>query len=302
MTGDKRILTCAVTGGAPFTHGHPSFPVTPEQIATSAIEAARAGATVAHVHVRDPVTGAPSRARPLFREVVDRIRSSGTDVVINLTCGPGGTFVPDPGDEARAAPGTDMAPAPERVAHVLELLPEICTLDLTTVMFRGNAVFLNTPRTLARMAELVRDAGVRPELEIFHPGDMALARQLLEGGQVAPPPLFQFVTGTGYGMPSVPEAIPFFRTLLPDGAVWAGFGISRMQFPILEQVLELGGHVRVGLEDNLYLERGIYASNAQLVEKAVAIAARLGHAIATPAEARAMLGLRTASVAGPRAA
>ena len=291
MASGKRILTCAVTGGAPFTHGHPDFPVTPEQIARSALDAARAGASVVHIHVRDPRTGDPSRARHLYREVVDRIRSASVDVVLNLTTGPGASFRPDPDDEGRAGPGTDMAPAAERVAHVLELRPEICTLDVTTAMMRGGGVFLNTPRSLARMAELIRDAGVRPELEIFHPGDIAMARELLDGGQVKGPPLFQFVTGTAYGTPAVPEAIPFLLALLPPGGVWAGFGISRMQFPILEQVLALGGHMRVGLEDNLYLERGVYASNAQLVEKAVSLAERAGCAVATPAETRGMLGL-----------
>lgn len=287
-----RILTCAITGGAPIVHGHPDFPVTPKQIADAAIAAAKAGATVVHIHVRNPETGVASRERHLYRDVSERIRASGVDVVINLTCGPGGLFYPDPEDESRAAPGTDMAPAEERVAHVLELLPEICTLDLTTVMMRNGGLFVNTPRTLTRMAELVTKAGIKPELEIFHPGDMALAGQLMVAGVVAQPPLFQFVTGTGFGMPSIPEAIPFFRHLLPEGAQWAGFGISRMQFPILEQVLDLGGHVRVGLEDNLYLDRGVYASNAQLVEKAVSIMTAKGLKPATPAEARSLLGLR----------
>lgn len=292
MGSGKRILTCAITGGAPIVHNHPDFPVTPAQIADAAIDAARAGATVVHIHVRNPETGAASREPALYHKVVERIRSTDVDVIINLTCGPGGLFYPDPEDEARAGPGTDMASAEERVAHVIELLPEICTLDLTTVMMRTGALFVNTPRKLARMAELVRKAGVKPELEIVHPGDMALAGQLIAADLIAPPPLFQFVTGTGFGMPSIPTAIPFFAQLLPEGAQWAGFGISRMQFPILEQVLELGGHVRVGLEDNLYLDKGVYASNAQLVEKAVSIMERKGFAPATSQEARMILGLR----------
>jgi uncharacterized protein (DUF849 family) len=289
---DKVIITCAVTGNLTRPEQHLDLPITPEQIATAAIDAAKAGAAIAHIHVRDPQTGAPSMALEHYREVVERIRASGTDLVINLTTGPGGRFVPSDDDPKVAAPGTTLVRPERRVEHVLALTPEICSLDLNTMWF-GSAVVINTPRNAKIMAEAIRAAGVMPELEVFDSGDLQLAHQLLADGVLARPPLFQIVLGIRNGFPATPETLLYARSLLPADAMWAAMGIGRMEFPIVAQACLLGGHVRVGLEDNLYLSKGVVApSNAALVERAVQIVELLGRSVATPPEARAILGLK----------
>lgn len=289
---EKVFITCAVTGGGDTVGKHPAIPVTPEQIATAAIEAGEAGAAIAHIHVRDPQTGKPSRDIRLYREVVERIRASNSRIVINLTCGAGGRYVPDPADPRRGAPESTVAPPLDRVAHVVELKPEICSLDCAT-MNMGEFVFMNTPAHLRQMAQAIRDAGTKPELEVFDVGQVQLARRLVEDGLIAPPALFQIVLGVAWGAPATPQAMAYMSTLIPPGAHWASFGISRMQFPMVAQTVLLGGHVRVGLEDNLYIERGVLAkNNAALVEKAVKIVRLLGVEVASPAEVRAELGLR----------
>ncbi len=289
---DKTIITCAVTGSLTRPEQHPALPITPEQIANAAIDAAKAGAAIAHIHVRDPATGAPSMALELYREVVERIRASGTDLVINLTTGAGGRFMPSDDDPKVAAPGTTLVRPERRVEHVVALRPEICSLDLNTMWF-GSAVVINTPRNVTIMAGAIREAGVKPELEVFDSGDMQLADQLLESGVLPRPPLFQVVLGIKNGFPATPETLLYARSLLPADAVWAAMGIGRMEFPIVAQACILGGHVRVGLEDNLYLSRGVLApSNAALVERAVTLVELLGRSVATPAEAREILGLR----------
>jgi uncharacterized protein (DUF849 family) len=288
---DKVIITCAVTGNLTKPEQHPDLPITPAEIATAAIDAAKAGAAIAHIHVRDPETGAPSMALEHYREVVERIRASETDLIINLTTGPGGRFVPSDDDPTVAAPGTTLVRPERRVEHVVALKPEICSLDLNTMWF-GSAVVINTPRNARIMAEAIRTAGVRPELEVFDSGDLQLADQLLGEGVLARPPLFQVVLGIRNGFPATPETLLYARSLLPADAMWAAMGIGRMEFPIVAQACLLGGHVRVGLEDNLYLSRGVLApSNAALVERAVQIVELLGRSVATPAEARAILGL-----------
>lgn len=285
------IVTCAVTGGLTRPEQHPNLPITPEQIADAAINAAKAGAAIAHIHVRDPKTGAPSMKLEHYREVVDRIRASDTDLIINLTTGPGGRLVPSENDPRIAAPGTTLMRPERRVEHVVALKPEICSLDLNTMWF-GNAVVINTPRNVRVMAEAIREAGALPELEVFDTGDIQLAHQLLADGVLARPPLFQIVLGIRNGFPASPETLMFARSLLPQDAMWAAMGIGRMEFPIVAQACLLGGHVRVGLEDNLYLEKGVLApSNAALVERAVRIVELLGGTVATPAEARRILGL-----------
>ncbi|MCC6470128.1 MAG: 3-keto-5-aminohexanoate cleavage protein [Alphaproteobacteria bacterium] len=289
---EKVFITCAVTGGGDTVGKHPAIPVTPEQIATAAIEAGEAGAAIAHIHVRDPKTGKPSRDIRLYREVVERIRASNSRIVINLTCGAGGRYVPDQADPCRGAPGSTVAPPLDRVAHVVELKPEICSLDCAT-MNMGEFVFMNTPAHLRQMAKAIRDAGTKPELEVFDVGHLQLARRLVEDGLIAPPALFQIVLGVAWGAPATPQAMAYMSTLVPPGAHWASFGISRMQFPMVAQTVLLGGHVRVGLEDNLYIERGVLAkNNAALVEKAVKIVRLMGVEVASPAEVRAELGLR----------
>ncbi len=288
---DKVILTCAVTGNLTRPEQHPDLPITPEQIATAAIEAAKAGAAIAHIHVRDPETGAPSMALEHYREVVERIRASETDLIINLTTGPGGRFVPSDDDPKVAAPGSTLVRPERRVEHVLALRPEICSLDLNTMWF-GSAVVINTPKNARIMAEAIRAAGVMPELEVFDSGDLQLAHQLLADGVLARPPLFQVVLGIRNGFPATPETLLYAKSLLPADAMWAAMGIGRMEFPIVAQACLLGGHVRVGLEDNLYLSKGVLApSNAALVERAVQLVELLGRSVATPSEARAILGL-----------
>jgi uncharacterized protein (DUF849 family) len=292
---DQTIITCAVTGSITRPDQHPQLPITPEQIATAAIEAAQAGAAVVHVHVRDPETGAPSMALEHYREVVERIRASDIDVIINLTTGPGGRFLPSEDDPKVAAPGTTLMRPERRVEHVVALRPEICSLDLNTMWF-GTSVVINTPRSVTVMAEAIRSAGVKPELEVFDSGDIQLAHDLLVSGVLPRPPLFQLVLGIKNGFPATPETLLYARSLLPADAKWAAMGTGRMEFPIVAQACLLGGHVRVGLEDNLYLSKGVLApSNAALVERAVTIVELLGRQVASAAEARTILGLRSPS-------
>jgi len=290
----KTILTCAVSGNAPFNRKHPNFPVTPAQIAASCLEAAAAGASVVHIHVRDPETGEGSRDPALFREVVDRIRDSGVDILINLTCGLGAFFLPDPENEARGLPGSDMLTAQERVRHLADCLPDIASMDITT----GNQeegdtqfVYLNTTRTLRQMAKLFQQHGVKPELEVFSAGDILFGNQMVAEGLIDNAPLYQMVLGVKWAAPSTVETILYQKSLLPANAHWAAFGIGRQQMPMVAQAALLGGNVRVGLEDNLYLSRGVFASNGQLVERAVTIIEMIGRQVATPAEARIQLGL-----------
>ncbi|MFI4959892.1 MAG: 3-keto-5-aminohexanoate cleavage protein [Hyphomicrobiales bacterium] len=288
----KVMIACAVTGSADTPGRNPAVPVTPSQIAASAIDAAKAGAAIVHIHVRDPQTTRPSMDPALYREVVERIRASGTDVLINLTTGPGARFIPGVDDPLKPAPGSTLSLPAERVRHVVELAPEICSLDMGS-MNMGGQVFINTPAHLEAMAVAIRDAGVTPELEVFEAGHLMLARRLIETGHVKPPGLFQICLGISWGQPATSEAVAYMRGLLPPDCVWFAFGISLYQFPMAAQTVLLGGHVRVGLEDNLYLEKGkLTPSNAALVEKAAKIIEILGDHVATPADARQMLGLR----------
>ena len=285
------IITCALTGGAPLSGKNKAVPVTPREIADSAIEAARAGAAIVHVHERNPETGQPSMRADLYRTTVQRIRNSGVDVIINLTTGPGARFVPGDDDPRIGGAGTTLKPWPERVAHVEELKPEVCSLDVGSMNF-GEHVFVNTPAYLRKMAEAIRNTGTKPELEVFDLGHIRLARSLVEDGLVAPPPLFQICLGIPWGAPATPESMLAMRNNLPTGALWAGFGIGAAQFPMVAQAVLLGGHVRVGLEDNLYLRRGALApSNATLVERAAAIIDLLGEKPASVHEARSILTL-----------
>lgn len=284
------ILTCAVTGGGDTVGKHPAIPCTPRQIADATIEAANAGASVAHIHVRDPETGAPGRDRECFRQVVGFVRESNVDVVLNLTTGMGGEYYPGDEDPAVGGPGTDFAPPEERVAHVEELRPEICSLDCGSMNFAGS-VAMNTLDHLRVMAERIRDCGTKPEIEVFDMGQIWQAKQLLSEGLIAGTPLFQLCMGIPWGVEADPRAMALMRDSLPPGSVWAGFGISRMQMPFVAQAMLLGGHCRVGLEDNLYLERGRFASNGELVEKAKHIIEQLGGRVLSPAEARKRLGV-----------
>ncbi|MFT5259739.1 MAG: hypothetical protein ACI9J2_000870 [Saprospiraceae bacterium] len=287
------IVTCAVTGAGDTLAKHPGVPVTPEQIADAAIEAAKAGAAVAHVHVRDPETGKGSRDPALFKETVERIRDSDTDVVINLTAGMGGDWVPSADDPSMPGPGTDMIGPEERLIHVEQCRPEICSIDCGTMNFgNGNEIYISTPPTLRKMAELVKSWGVKPEMEVFELGHIRFAKQMVAEGLIADPPMFQLCLGIPWGADQTIDTMKCMKDELPDGAAWASFGISRMQMPMVAAAVVMGGNVRVGLEDNIYLDRGVLASNGDLVTRAVEIIERLGARAVTPAEVRERYGLK----------
>jgi len=281
------ILTCAVTGNLTKPEQTPHLPITPTQIADESLAAAEAGAAAVHIHVRDPETGMPSMALDLYARVVETIRRHNPELIINLTTGPGGRYVPSDGDPRVAGPGTTLLPPDRRVEHISALMPDICSLDLNT-MNSGDQVVMNTPRNIARMARLIRDAGVVPELECFDSGDVVLARKLMDDGVLQGPGLFTMVLGVRYSLPYSPEAITFAKTLLPPGAQWSAFAVGRHAFPAVGQAFLLGGNVRIGMEDTIYLDRGLLArSNAELVTKARRIVEDMGGHLATPVQARA---------------
>jgi len=290
MSGQKLVVTVPVTGSIGDRSGNPNIPVTPKEIAESALEACEAGASVVHVHVRDPETGRPSMDFKLYEEVVQRIRDR-SDMIINLTTGPGGRFIPDDKDPLGIAPESTLCIPQKRVEHVLKLKPELCSLDVGSFQF-GPHVFLNYLAHIEWMAEQIRDAGVKPEMEVFDMGHIEIAKHLVDTGRVKRPPVFQLCMGVQYGMPATPENMMVMRNALPPGAIWAAFGISATCFPMVAQSALLGGNIRIGMEDNFYLEKGKLAkSNKELVEKAVAIIRLLGKEPATIQEARELLGL-----------
>ncbi len=286
------IVTCAVTGAGDTVGKHPAIPCTPKQIAAAAIEAAKAGAAVAHCHVRE-ADGKPSRRVELYKEVVDRIRDSDTDVVINLTAGMGGDLVVRDENPTEPGPGSDLISAIERLAHVEELLPEICTLDCGTLNFGdGNLIYVSTPEMLRKGAKRIQELGVKPELECFDTGHVWFANTLYKEGLLTGKPLYQLCLGIPYGAPATTESMVAMKAQLPAEAIWAGFGIGRTQMAMVAQAMILGGNVRVGLEDNIWLDRGVHASNGTLVDRACEIIARLGGRPLPPAEARAKMGLK----------
>jgi uncharacterized protein (DUF849 family) len=290
------IVTCALTGAGDTVGRSPHVPVTPEQIAASAVEAANAGAAVVHIHVRNIETGGPSREVALYAEVVRRIKDSGVDVVINLTAGMGGDLVIDQEDPLKPIDGTDLVNANDRLPHVEELLPDICTLDCGSLNFgEGSQLYISTPDMLRIGAKRIQELGVKPELEIFDTGHLWFASKMVEEGLIDAPPLFQLCMGIPYGAPAEPNLLQAMVQLLPAGAQWASFAIGRKQMPWVAQSVLLGGHVRVGLEDNLYLGKGVKATNGQLVERAVGIVEDLGATIATPDRARELLKLKAAA-------
>ena len=291
------ILTCAVTGNLTRPEQTPHLPITPTQIADECLAAAEAGAAAVHIHVRDPQTGAPSMALALYAQVVETIRRHNPELVINLTTGPGGRFVPSDADPRVAGPGSTLTAPERRVEHIAALKPDICSLDLNT-MNSGDQVVMNTPKNVARMAAIVREAGATPELECFDSGDLVLAQKLMADGVLDVPGLFTFVLGVRYALPYSPEAIAFARTLLPAGAEWSAFAVGRHAFPAVAQAFLMGGNVRIGLEDTIYLDKGRLAKgNAELVQKARRIVEDLGGRLATPAEARSRWRLRPSNAA-----
>ncbi|MFP3556701.1 3-keto-5-aminohexanoate cleavage protein [Paraburkholderia sp. SIMBA_049] len=287
----KVILTCAVTGGDDTVPKFASVPFKPNQIADEAIAACAAGAAIAHIHVRDPETGKPSMGLDLYREVVERIRESGSPVIINLTTGPGARFIPSSSEANTAAPGSNLRTPEERVRHILALKPDICSLDMGSLNF-GKGALINVPSHIEAIAAEIRRAGVLPELEIFDTGHLALSLDMIKRGIIDRNAIFQLVMGVPWGAPAVTEALSAMKSLLPQDSKWAAFGIGRSEFPMVAQAYLLGGHVRVGLEDNLYIEKGVLApDNASLVKKARTILEMLGATLATPDEARQILGI-----------
>lgn len=291
------FITCAVTGAGDTVARSEHVPVTPEQIAASALDSARAGAAVVHIHVRDPATGRGARDPALFREVVSRIRdASDVDPVINLTAGMGGDLVL--GDAESPLPvdplATDMASASERLAHVEELMPEICTLDCGTMNFAagGEYIMANTPGMLRAMARRVQELGVRPELEVFDTGHLVLVHELIEEGLIDDPPLIQLCMGIPYGAPADLSTLLAMVARLPRRAVFSAFAIGRLQLPYAAVAPLVGANVRVGLEDNLYLSRGRLATNAELVERAVGLLDGVGVRVLGPDQVREKLSLR----------
>lgn len=293
------VVTCAVTGAHSNFGKHPNFPITPKQIADACIEARKAGAAVTHIHVRDPKTGMRIYDPALFREVVSRIRDSGSDVIINLTTGEGGRYVPSAENPKVGGPGTTIMQPLDRLQHIEELRPDIATLDVATMNF-GESVFMNTPEHLRIMAKRIKELGVKPEIECFELGHILLAKELIAKGFIEEPPLFQLCLGIQWSAPATPEVMQVMRNQLPANAKWAAFGISRSEFNMVAAAVNLGGHVRVGLEDNLYLEKGVFGSNAQLVEKAVRIVRELGGEPVEPKRAAEILELPPRGQSAPK--
>ena len=286
------VVSCAVTGAGDTVDKHPAIPVTPEQIANSAIEAADAGAAIVHLHVRDPKTGKGSRDINLFKETVELVRNSGRNVLINLTAGMGGDLVVDDENPEVPAEGTDLISAEERMAHVELLRPDIASLDCGTINFdNANYVYIQTPNMLRAMAARYAEIGVKPEMEVFDLGHLRFANQMVSEGLIKGPPMYQVCLGIPWGAGADSATMTAMVGQLPRDAFWSGFGISRTQMPMAAQAMLLGGNVRVGLEDNLYLERGVPASNATLVEKAVRIIRDLGGQVCDADQARERLGL-----------
>jgi len=290
MASEKVVLTVSVTGSIGDRSSNPALPVTPKEIAESAVEAAAAGAAVAHIHVRDTQTGKPSMELRLYEETVRRIRDH-SDILLNLTTGAGARFIPAEDDPSHPGPGTSLTSPQRRIAHVLALKPEICSLDVGSMDF-GPHLFVNYLPHVEWMAEQISAAGVKPELEVFDMGHIEKAKHLIRTGRIKSPPLFQLCTGIRWGIPATPESMIAMKGLLPDDALWTGFGIGATAFPMVAVAAVLGGNVRIGFEDSLYIEKGkLAASNRQLVEKAVAILRLLGKEPASPDEARRLLKL-----------
>ncbi|MGD9917608.1 MAG: 3-keto-5-aminohexanoate cleavage protein [Paenirhodobacter sp.] len=287
------FITCAVTGSGQSHKKSPLVPITPKEIAAACIEAAQAGAAIAHVHVRDPETGAPSRDPALYREVVERVRAADTDVVLNLTAGMGGDIVLGSAEAPLPlSPASDIVGASERLIHVEELLPEICTLDCGTMNFaEADYVMTNTPGTLRAMAARIQAAGVRPEIEVFDTGHLWLAKSLVEEGLIDDPVMIQLCMGIPYGAPEDPNSLMAMVNNIPAGWVYSMFSIGRMQMPYVAQAALAGGNVRVGLEDNIWLDKGVLARNGDLVERAATILTAMGCRILGPEEVRAKLKL-----------
>jgi uncharacterized protein (DUF849 family) len=288
----KTMITCAVTGNLTKPGSNEALPITPQQVAESALEAAAAGAAAVHIHVRTPGTGAPSMEVAHYKEAVERIRAKNNALIINLTTGPGGRFQPGEDDPAVPGPRTNFLRPEKRVEHVVALRPDVCTLDLNTMTF-GSEVVINTPPNVRKMAAIINEMGVKPELELFDTGDIQLMHDFFAEGVLKRPALVSLVLGVKYGFPATPAAMAYAKSMLPDDTVWTGFGIGRAAFPMVAQSFLLGGMVRIGMEDTVHVARGqLTKGNGELVEKARHIVELLGGEIMRAEEAREMLKLR----------
>jgi len=286
------IITCAITGAVTSREQTPYLPVSPEEIAVSSLEAAEAGASVVHIHVRDPKTSLPSMDVEYYRDTVDRIKKENNRVIINLTTGPGAYYLPSMTNLAQGAPSSLLLMPDKRVEHVELIRPDICSIDFNTMHQAGDGIRINHRRITREMVKRVQAVGCKPELEIFDSGDFHIAQEFVADGTIESPPLWQFAMGIKYGWSASPETLDYARRQLPAGAVWSAFGIGRMEMPLVAQSWLYGGHVRVGLEDNIYLEKGVLAkTNAELVAKAVRIIKDLGGQVADCQESRQILNL-----------
>lgn len=288
----KTVITAAITGAVTSKEKTPYLPVSPEEIAVSSLEAAEAGASVVHIHVRDPETSLPSMNVEYYRDTVDRIKKENNRVIINLTTGPGAYYLPSMTNLAQGAPSSLLLMPDKRVEHVELIRPDICSIDFNTMHQAGDGIRINHRRITREMVKRVQAVGCKPELEIFDSGDFHIAQEFVADGTIESPPLWQFAMGIKYGWSASPETLDYARRQLPVGAVWSAFGIGRMEMPLVAQSWLYGGHVRVGLEDNIYLEKGVLAkTNAELVSKAVRIIKDLGGQVANYQESRQILNL-----------
>lgn len=289
----KTVITCAITGAATRPNQTPYLPISPEQIATSALEAAEAGAAVVHLHVRRIDNGRPSMDLDLYRDTVDRIKAKNNQVLINLTTGPGSLFIPSEEDLNVGTSDSKLHSAEVRVKHIEIIKPDICTLDLNTMQTTGKGIRINSIKVCREMLKRIQAVGTKAELEIFDSGDLRIALDLIADGTIEQPALWQIAMGLKYGWEATPDVMAYAHKLLPANAIWSAFGISKQQMPMVALTWIYGGHVRVGLEDNIYLNKNELAkSNAELVLKAASIVKDLGGEIANPAEARVLFGLR----------
>jgi uncharacterized protein (DUF849 family) len=284
------FITCAVTGSGDTVKRNPHVPVTPADIADSALAAAAEGAAIVHLHARDPATGKNSRKTALFREAVDRIRERNSDVIINLTGGNGGDLIFGANEPLKLDPNTDVVGPEERIAHIVEIRPEIASLDCGSLNF-DEVIYTTTPRYLRVMAATMQRLGIKPEIEVFELGHVELAKHLIKESFITPNPHFQLCLGIKYGAPATADAMKALRDALPSNATWSAFGVGQLQIPMVAQTVLMGGNVRVGLEDNLYLEKGVLATNEQLVRRAVSVVELLGSKVIGTARTREKLGL-----------
>lgn len=286
----KTIITCAITGAVTTREQTPYLPVTPEEIANSGLEAAEAGAAVLHIHVRDPASGKPSIALDLYRDTVDRIKKQNTDVLINLTTGPGAFYLPTPGNLSQGSASSMMLSAYDRVKHIQVIKPDLCSMDFNTMHQAGNGIRINHRLVTKEMVTLVQAAGTKCELEIFDSGDLRIAQEFVSEGVIRGTPFWQFAMGVKYGWGSTPNALHYAYRELDPGSVWSAFGIGKDEMPMVAQTMIMGGHVRVGMEDNIYVSKGVLAkTNAELVVMAREIIRLLGGQVASPEDARSIL-------------